>query len=305
MEEQILRLQRAAGNEAVAGLIGESSVLQRATAAAHPAVATQPDELFLVAVKEEAHIRLEVLTHAIVAGTRNFRDDADKMVDAYIKEMPKEIHGFGAYFEAVMAAGEILLPEVGLAHEIWLTAKTVKEMMKPGMEYVDKYNEAFYPRSVEEAKQHLKQVAVDAAEEVENLAPRALKEGLETVRASVKAYLRSRPRPLLHDEAVYHAVLDAIGVKEVDPDDARMKVWGQIMPAFQKELMRTKAGLHFFHELDSDAARLNFLIEQLEKGNDPDALLAHIGGDQQYWDRYLAIYRARGKEAAFAAILKL
>jgi hypothetical protein len=306
VEEQLLRLQRAAGNEAVAGLISESSVLQRAPVAA-PArgKVTQPDELFLLAVRQEAEGRLEVLTHAIVAGANSFRNDADKMVDTYIKEVPKQISGFGPVCEALIAAGEVIFPEAGLAHDIYLTAKTVKEMMKPGLDVIDKANEAVYPRSVEEAKIHLKQIAMDAAEEVENRAPRALKGGLETVRDSVRAYLHSQPQPLQHNEAFYRAMCDAIGVKDVDPDDARMKVWRQVMPAFQKELMRTKAGLHFFHELDSDGERLLFLIEQVEKGNDPDALLDHIGADREYWDRYLAIYRARGKEAAIAAILKI
>src|ERR1700737_3552667 len=78
-EEQVLSLQRTAGNEAVAGLIRESSVMQRAPVAAAgprpsptpaarpPGTMTQPDELFLVAVKQEAHIRLDVLTHSLVA----------------------------------------------------------------------------------------------------------------------------------------------------------------------------------------------------------------------------------------------
>jgi hypothetical protein len=309
LEDHILHLQRTAGNEAVAGLIAESAVLQRAPVAAAPAPAAAvgtvnlTDEVFLMGVKQEAHIRLDVLTHAYIAGARDFRDDADKMVDEYIKEKPKQISGLGAVFEALMAAGEILVPEAGLAHEIYLTAKTVVEEMKPGRELIEKANEAVAVKSVEEAKSHLKQVAIDAAEEVEHRAPRALDLGLGTVGDSVKIYLAGQAQPPQHSEAVYRTVCDAIGIKHMDPDDARMTVWRQVMPAFRKELMRVASGLHFFHELDNDFERLEFLIEQIEKGENADALLDYIGADRKYWDRYLAVYRADGKDAAMTALM--
>src|SRR5438876_2311441 len=136
MEDHILHLQRTAGNEAVAGLIAESAVLQRAPVAVAPAPAAAvgtvnlTDEVFLMGVKQEAHIRLDVLTHAYIAGARDFRDDADKMVDEYIKEKPKQISGLGAVFEALMAAGEVLAPEAGLAHDLSLTAPSGVEAMK-------------------------------------------------------------------------------------------------------------------------------------------------------------------------------
>ena len=75
------------------------------------------------------------------------------------------------------------------------------------------------------------------------------------------------------------------------------------MPAFRKELMRVASGLHFFHELDNDFERLEFLIEQIEKGENADALLDYIGADRKYWDRYLAVYRADGKDAAMTALM--
>ncbi len=62
------------------------------------------------------------------------------------------------------------------------------------------------------------------------------------------------------------------------------------------------AQIHFFHELDNDMDRLNFLMDEAEKGNDPDALLSLIGADQAYWDTFLTVFRSDGRPAALLAL---
>lgn len=254
-----------------------------------------------------AHERLNVVTQAMVIGTKYFRNDAEKMVDEYIKEPPKRIEPLGALFEAAFAAAEVLFPiETTAGALIYKTAKLVKETLKPGLEFMEKAKETIEPRSVEEAKSHLKGVAIKLEEEEAIKAPKAMKEGLATVRESVEAYLAVHPqlpRQLQNDEDLYKMICDAIGISDFDPEGASLQVSNKLRPPFSAALMRAKSSLHFFNELDNDVERLEFLIEQEEKGNDPDKLLDYIGGDRKYWDRFLKIYRTRGKEAAINELM--
>jgi hypothetical protein len=54
--------------------------------------------------------------------------------------------------------------------------------------------------------------------------------------------------------------------------------------------------------MDNDVERLNFLMDEDEKGNDPDALLSLIGGDRSYWDPFLTVFRSEGRDAALVAL---
>ena len=62
------------------------------------------------------------------------------------------------------------------------------------------------------------------------------------------------------------------------------------------------AQIHFFHEMDNDLERLNFLMDEAEKGNDPDDLLLVIGADRSYWDPFLTVFRSEGRSAALVAL---
>ena len=69
-------------------------------------------------------------------------------------------------------------------------------------------------------------------------------------------------------------------------------------------MLVASARIHFFQELDTDFERLNFLMDEAEKGNDPDVLLDLIDGDRTYWDPFLAVYHSEGKSAAQVALEK-
>ena len=243
--------------------------------------------------------RLQVLTFAVQTGVRNFQRDSDGMIDEYIKEPPpKPITGLGAIVDALGAACAILIPEATLAAEIFETAKTVYETLKPAVELKEKLDEQVVARSVEDAKAHLKSVARELADEADNKAPLALDQALGTVNRSLDAYITAHPQPLQDSDEFYGALSDGIGIRHMDPTSSAATIYNAIFPPFKKELLRATASLHFFHEMDNDIERLDFLIGEAEKGNDPDALLVYIGADKAYWDRFLTVYRSSGRDAA-------
>jgi hypothetical protein len=67
----------------------------------------------------------------------------------------------------------------------------------------------------------------------------------------------------------------------------KMEVWNKVFPPFKEKVLVAAAEIHFFHEMDDDFERLKFLMDQCEKGNDPDALLELIGASRSYWDPFL------------------
>jgi hypothetical protein len=81
-----------------------------------------------------------------------------------------------------------------------------------------------------------------------------------------------------------------------------MEVWNEVFPPFKKKVLVAAAQIHFFHEMDNDLERLNFLMDEAEKGNDPDDLLSLIGADRSYWDPFLTIFRSEGRSAALVAL---
>jgi hypothetical protein len=255
--------------------------------------------------RETVKGRLIVLTFAAQTGVRNFQRDADTMIDEYIKEPPrKPITGLGAIIEGLAAAGSILIPEATLAADIFETAKAVYEMYKPAAELQDKFREQVVARSVEEAKTKLKGLASELADAADNTAPMVLDQAFGTINTSLDAYITAHPHPLQDTDEYYGALSDVIGIKHWDPTDSAATVYNSMFPKFKFALMTATSTLHFFHELSNDFERLNFLMDEAERGNDPDALLVLIGADKPYWDRFLTVYRASGRDAAVAALMQ-
>ncbi len=81
-----------------------------------------------------------------------------------------------------------------------------------------------------------------------------------------------------------------------------MEVWNKVFPPFKEQVLVAAAQIHFFHEMDDDFERLNFLMDEAENGNDPDGLLDLIGGKRDYWDQFLTVYRSQGRSAAILAL---
>jgi hypothetical protein len=258
-------------------------------------------------VKEGAHgvarDRLQTRYDAVIQGAQWFRDDADTLVKDVIGKPPGHLSGFGAIVEAVMAACVLLVPEVGLAAEIAEAAKTVYETVKPGEELVEKANQQVDATSVEQATNYLQELTKTYAEQVEDNALPIKRAAENAVGAALDSYITENPLPLKPgDDELYRSLCDAIGIKETDLEAIKMEVWNKVFPPFKEKVLVVAAQIHFFQEMDNDVERLNFLMDEDEKGNDPDALLSLIGGDRSYWDPFLTLFRSEGRDAALVAL---
>ena len=250
-----------------------------------------------------ARDRLQTRYDAVIQGSQWFRDDADTLVKDAIKKPPGHLSGFGALVESVMAACVLLVPEVGLAAEIVEATKTAYETLKPAKELVDKANEEVVADSVEQATSYLQELTKSYAEDVADKALPIKQAAENAVGAALDSYITQNPQPLRPgDDEFYASLCDAIGIKEPDLNDIKQQVWNEVFPPFKSKVLTVAAQIHFFHELDNDMDRLNFLMDEADKGNDPDALLSLIGGDQSYWDPFLAVYRSDGRPAAVLAL---
>jgi len=258
-------------------------------------------------VKEGAHgvarDRLQTRYDAVIQGAQWFRDDADTLVKEAIKKLPEHLSGFGAIVEAVMAACTLLVPEVGIAAEIAEAAKTAYETVKPAAELVEKANQEVVANSVEEATNYLQELTKTYAEDVADKALPIKQAAENAVGAALDSYIKQNPQPLNPgDDEFYKNLCDAIGIKEPDLNAIKMEVWNDVFPPFKKKVLTVAAQIHFFQEMDNDPERLNFLMDEAEKGNDPDDLLSLIGADQSYWDPFLTVFRSDGRSAALLAL---
>ena len=258
-------------------------------------------------VKEGAHgvarDRLQTRSDAVIQGAQWFRDDADTLVKEAIKKPPEHLSGFGAIVEAVMAACTLLVPEVGIAAEIAEAAKTAYETVKPAAELVEKANQEVVANSVEEATNYLQELTKTYAEDVADKALPIKQAAENAVGAALDSYIKQNPQPLNPgDDEFYKNLCDAIGIKEPDLNAIKMEVWNDVFPPFKKKVLTVAAQIHFFQEMDNDPERLNFLMDEAEKGNDPDDLLSLIGADQSYWDPFLTVFRSDGRSAALLAL---
>jgi hypothetical protein len=258
-------------------------------------------------VKEGAHgvarDRLQTRYDAVIQGAQWFRDDADTLVKEAIKKLPEHLSGFGAIVEAVMAACTLLVPEVGIAAEIAEAAKTAYETVKPAAELVEKANQEVVANSVEEATNYLQELTKTYAEDVADKALLIKQAAENAVGAALDSYIKQNPQPLNPgDDEFYKNLCDAIGIKEPDLNAIKMEVWNDVFPPFKKKVLTVAAQIHFFQEMDNDPERLNFLMDEAEKGNDPDDLLSLIGADQSYWDPFLTVFRSDGRSAALLAL---
>jgi len=258
-------------------------------------------------VKEGAHgvarDRLQTRYDAVIQGAQWFRDDADTLVKDVIKKPPEHLSGFGAIVESVMAACALLVPEAGLAAEIAEAVKTAYETLKPAAELVEKANQQVVADSVEQATNYLQELTKTYAEDVADKALPVKQAAENAVGAALDSYITQNPQPLKPgDDEFYKSLCDAIGIKEPDLNAIKMEVWNEVFPPFKKKVLTAAAQIHFFHEMDNDLERLNFLMDEAEKGNDPDDLLGLIGADQSYWDPFLTVFRSDGRNAAVLAL---
>lgn len=202
-----------------------------------------------------------------------------------------------------MAACVLLVPEAGLAAEIAEAAKTAYETVKPAAELAEKANQEVVTNSVEQATNYLQELTKTYAEDVADKALPVRQAAENVVGAALDSYIKQNPQPLKPgDDELYRSLCDAIGIEKPDLNAIKMEVWNEVFPPFKKKVAVVAAQIHFFHEMDNDLERLNFLMDQAEEGNDPDALLSLISADQSYWDTFLTVFRSEGRPAALVAL---
>jgi hypothetical protein len=245
---------------------------------------------------------LQYRYNAAVAAAEGFKADAHQLVNSTITKPPGRVSAFGAIVDAVMAVCELVIPEEAAIALVYKAAKAAWESVKPSAELVAKVNEQIEANSVEEATKHLYEVSDRLAEDIVRNASHITEKAGEQIEAALVEYVQQNPQVFQRDQAYYQTLCDAIGLQKPNVDLLADQMINKVMPKFREMVMETSASLHFFHELDDDFERLNFLIEITEKGTDPDAFLKLIGGNQQYWDEFLSVYRQEGKEAAVRAL---
>jgi hypothetical protein len=284
------------------------------TATDQPSASGQPEIEFETVdspswpqVKEGAHgvarDRLLIRYNAVVQGAQLFRDNADTLVKDAIKKPPGELSGFGNIIAAALDCVMLVVPEVGLAHEILEAAHASYELLKSASELNDKVNEQITANTVEEATNYLQELTKKYAEEVTGQALQVSKDALDAVGGALDSYIQQNPQHFQPgDDNFYRSLCDGIGIADPDLNDVEMEVWNKVFPPFKQQVLTAAARIHFFQDLDNDPDRLAFLMDEADKGNDPDALLDLIGGDRAYWDPFLAIYRSDGRDAAAQAL---
>lgn len=251
---------------------------------------------------EMASNNLHVMVQWMGAGGQAFRDDADTMIGEYIKEPPKSLGAFEAIADAVVGAVGVFIPVGHLAAEIYEAVKIVYDQAKLAKGVWDTAGEIQVARDVEGAKDQLRQLTKQFAEDFAMKSIAGYQASLSTLHAKVLEFLHTHPQPVPTDENWYAATCQAMGLGATYEDSAHHFAI-ELMKPFRKAVMTQTATLHFFHELDDDVERLDFLIQQEQQGNQPEALLQLIGADVAYWKKYLDIYRAQGEEAAKQALL--
>jgi len=172
-------------------------------------------------------------------------------------------------FEGVLAACEVLVPEVGLAHEIYVEAKTVYETIKPVSDLMEKAEQGLIANSVEEATNQLQELTKQFAEDVTDNALRVKQAAQNGLGPALDRYVRDNPQEFpAGDDGYYKQLCDqALGLHDPDISEVRMEVWNTVFPPFKEKVLIAAAQIHFFHEMDSDVERLD-----LRPGHRPSSI---------------------------------
>jgi hypothetical protein len=241
-----------------------------------------------------ARDRLQNRYDAVYQGAQWFRDDADTLVKATIKKPPEHLSAFSAIADSLLAVCTLVVPEAGLAAEIFEAVKTSYESLKPAAELYAQITEQAAVSSVEDATSRLQELTKQFAEDVADKALQVKKTAEEAVPRALDAYITHNPQPLKQgDTELYKSLCDAIGIKEEDLSDIKMEVWNKVFPPFKAKVLEASAQLHF-EDMDNDGERLKFLLDEGVKGTDPYALLHTVAGKVEDFDKYLKIFQSGG-----------
>jgi len=251
-----------------------------------------------------ARYNLQQRYNAAVSAAEGFKSDAHQLLDQAITKPPGRLLNFGAIADLVVVACEIVLPEEGIIALVFDEAKQAWEEVKPSEELASKATEEFEANTVEEATKHLSELSDLLASEIVSNALTITNSAGTKVGDALDEYIKQNPQDFTtKDQAYYQTLCDAIGVTVPNVESLQDEIINKVMTTFRERVMWTAARIHFFVEMNDDAERLNFLIDDVaEKGTDPDDFVKGIGGDVAYWDQFLSVYRSDGKQAALQAL---
>ena len=253
-----------------------------------------------------AQTNLQKRFNAAASAAEGFKSDAHRLLDEAITKPPGSLLSFGAIADLVVAACWIVLPEEGVIALVFEEAKQAWEAVKPSYELARKATEPFEANTVEAAKEHLSELYDMLAAEIASNALTITSSAQNKVGDALNEYVKQNPQvfPMIQDQdqAYYQTLCDAIGVTAPNVESLQDEIITKVMTTFRESVNWTVAHMHFM-EMSDDLERLNFLIDDIaEKGTDPDDFLKGIGGDVDYWDQFLSIYRSDGKHAAMVAL---
>jgi hypothetical protein len=229
------------------------------------------------------------------AVTQFYRDEVPTAVEG-LTVKPDDSLGmelFGAFVKIVGAA----IPEAEV-----LIAGTETFIDLLGKE-VEKKRSEVASEALQTAKVKLLRVGAALADAADNAAT-------QTEKAAWGPFLQQRAQKIVRehpdwadmdpsDDTNHQTIARHMGYPDPASSDIPGNILAGLRTQFREEAAIVTAGLHFMQDLHDDADRLEYLIGEAEKGTDPDALVAHMGGrDTVYWGHYLGLSRARGKEYA-------
>lgn len=253
-------------------------------------------------VARVASARVNRRYEAIVEGTGQFEKRAGTLVAEKIKKPPKKLPLFGFIVEQVLVIGKLVVPEAGLAAEIFELAEAAHSSLNADAELVKEANTERIEHTVEKATKALTEFAEHLGEDARKKAAAIQKNVDEHLGDALDKYINNNPRPLDEHDTFYHEFCDSLGLLDPDYDAIVRTTIESVWPQFEAKVNETADSIHFFTEMEDDVARLDYLIDMIEHGHDVEGFLADVGADKNYWDKWLAEYRAQGKESALDAI---
>jgi hypothetical protein len=242
--------------------------------------------------------RIGLRYEAVDEGTRDFADRAKALIEEKIKKAPGKIPVFGFIVEQAFTIGKLVVPEAGLAAEIFEVAETAFSSLQQDKELADKASEEVVAHTIEAAIKQLTSVYEVYAKNARGNAYAIQQSVVEHLGSALDRYIDNHPQPLQETDDFYHRFCDGLGLPSPDRSTVIAETMNKIWPDFEAKVQETADSIHFFHEMEDDVGRLEFLIDMESEGHNPEEFLRDVGADLDYWNKWLAVYHSSGKEAA-------
>lgn len=256
-------------------------------------------------VQVEANRRLQLRYDATTIGIGKFHNSADELIKEVFTKPPGRISPFGALVDIAITFCEVAIPEATVAKVIFDGAKAAYEEVKTSVEFADKVNEAIEANSVDEAVNQMQSLLAQACVDLPEKTLKIIQGAENAVEEALSAYVTANPLPFEENESFYRDLCDHLNIAEPDVGLVSEQAANEAFFPFKEKVLTFSAQRHFFHDLDDDLARLEFLLDDVAaEGTDPDAFLDLIGAPKEKYDPYIRIYRSSGRDAAITAFME-